>query len=83
MQKKHLGHADTSRNNQNNCIKLSSFGVDKTKRFLHCEVTRNISCREKFFNPKVLCQDQSNILWPLSLPFYFGLNKTGNKVISE
>ena len=48
---KHLGQTGTPTNVQNNCIKLSGFGVDITKVFLHREITRNLSCREKFFNP--------------------------------
>ena len=54
--KKHLGHTGTPANVQNNCIKLSGFGVDITKLFLHREIPRNISCREIFFNPKILSQ---------------------------
>ena len=33
--KKHLGHTGTLPNVQNNCIKLSGFGVDITGVFLH------------------------------------------------
>ena len=54
--KKHLGHIGTLENVQNNCIKLSGFVVDVNKLFLHREMTRNISCRKKFFNPKILSQ---------------------------
>ena len=50
--KKHLGHTGIPTNVQNNCIKLSGFGVEITKLFLHREITRNISCQETFFNPK-------------------------------
>ena len=52
--KKHLGHIGAPTNVQNNCIKLSGFGVDITKLFLHWEITRNISCREKFSTQKFL-----------------------------
>ena len=48
--KKHLGNIGKAINGQNSCIKLSGFGVDITKLFLHLEITRNISCQEKFFN---------------------------------
>ena len=54
--KKHLGHTGRPTNVQNNCIKLSGFGVDITKHFLHREITRNISCQEKFFNTKIFLQ---------------------------
>ena len=50
--KKHLGHTITPTNVQNNCMKLSGFGVDITKLFLHRQMTRNTSCREKFLNSK-------------------------------
>ena len=84
--KKHLDHTGTPTNVQNNCIKLSSFGVDITKIFLHREITRNISCQEKVFNPKILSQVfRTNLTYffGLSQRFYYGLNKTGNEVISE
>ena len=48
--KRYLGHTDTPTNVQSNCIKLSGFGVDVTRLFLHQEVTRSISCRETFLN---------------------------------
>ena len=54
--KKHLGHAGTLANVKNNCIKLSGFGVDITRVFLHRKITRNISCREKFFITKISAQ---------------------------
>ena len=54
--KQYLGHTGTLTNVQNNCIKLSRFGVDITKLFIHWKITRNISCREKFFNQKILFQ---------------------------
>lgn len=88
--KKHLGHTVTPTNVQNNCMKLSGFGVDITKLFLHREVTRNILRRERFFNPKTLSQVfrtnftyTYNVTGPLSLPGFFGLSKTGNKVFSK
>ena len=54
--KNHLGHTGTPTNFQNNCIKLSGFSVNITKFLLHREITRNISGREKFFNPIILSQ---------------------------
>ena len=48
--KKHLVHTGTLTNVQNNSIKLSGFGVGITRLFLHQEITRNISCREKYLN---------------------------------
>ena len=45
-------YTGTSISVQNNCIKLSGFGVNTTRLFLHREITRNILCREKFFNPE-------------------------------
>ena len=54
--KKHLGHKAKPTIVQNYCIKLFNFGVDITKLFLHQAMMRNISCREKFFNPKILSQ---------------------------
>ena len=49
---KHLGHAGTPTNVQNNFIKLLfGFGL-----FLHRDVTNNISCREDTFNPNILLQ---------------------------
>ena len=50
--KKHLCHAGSPKNVQNNCIKLSGFSIDITTLFRHREITRNILCREKFFNRK-------------------------------
>ena len=50
----HLRHIGTPANVQNNFIKLSAFVVDISKLFPHREITRTISCREKFFNPKIL-----------------------------
>ena len=52
--KNHLAHTGTPTNVQKNCIKLSDFDVGITKLLLHREITRNISCREKLFNPKIL-----------------------------
>ena len=54
--KKHLGHTSTPTNVQNNYNKFFGFGVDITKLFLHWGITRNISCRGKFFNLKNLSQ---------------------------
>ena len=48
--KKNLGHAGTQTNVQNNCIKYLVLVLTSVKLFLHREITRNISCREKFFN---------------------------------
>ena len=81
----YLGHTGTSASVQNNCIQLSGFGVDITRRFLHWEITRNISCREKFFNPKIRSQvfRTNSIYFFHYLPFYFRLNKTGNEVFFE
>ena len=45
--KKHLGHTCTPTAVQNNCIKLSGFGVGITRPFLHREITINISCPRK------------------------------------
>ena len=45
--KKHLGHASTLTNVQNNCIKLSDFGVDITKLFLHREKKQETFRAEK------------------------------------
>ena len=42
--KKHLGHTVTATNVQNNCIRLSGFGVNITKLFLHREIASKISC---------------------------------------
>ena len=76
--KKHLCQ---TKNVQNNCIKLAGFGVDITRVFWHREISRNILCREKFFNPKVRSQVfRTN---PTYFFHYFRLNKTGNKVFSE
>ena len=84
--KKHLCHTGSPRNVQNNCIKLSGFGVDITRLFQHREITRNILCREKFFHPKIRSQVFSvnptyffHYLWF----HYFRLNKTGTEVFSE
>ena len=82
----HLGHAGTSTSVQNNCIKLSGFGVDITRLFLHREIiARNILCREKFFYPKIRSQifRTNPICFFHYLPFYFRLNKTGNEVFPE
>ena len=40
-------HTGIPVNAQNNCIKLSGFGVDITRIFLHRKITRNISCPRK------------------------------------
>ena len=42
------GHTGTLSNGQNSCIKLFGLTVDTTRFFLRWEITRNISCREKF-----------------------------------
>ena len=42
--KKHLGHTDTSRSVQNNCTKLSGFGFDITRPFLHRGNNEKHSC---------------------------------------
>ena len=54
--KKHLGDTGIPTNVQNNCIKLSGFGLEITKLFLHREITRNISCRETSFDPKFVSE---------------------------
>ena len=54
--KKHLGHTSPPTNVQNDCIKLSGFGVNITKLLLHPEITRNILCPEKLFNQKIFLQ---------------------------
>ena len=64
--KKHLGHTDTPANVQNNCIKLSGFGVDITSFFEQREITRSILCREMFFRPKILSQ-----VFRTSLTYFF------------
>ena len=81
----HLSQTGTSTSVQNNCIKLSGFCVDITRFFLHWEITRNISCREKFFNPKIRSQvfRANPIFFFHYLLFYFRLNETGNDVFSE
>ena len=53
---KKTGHTGTPANVQNNCIKSSGFGADISQLFLHREIMRNSSYREKFFNPKILSQ---------------------------
>ena len=78
--KKYLGHTGTRTNVQNNCIKLSGFGVVITRVFLHRKITRNISCREKFVNTKIISENfrtnPTNFFRYLLL--YFRLNKTVN-----
>ena len=80
-----VGHTGTPANAQNNCIKLSGFGVDITRLFLNREITRNISCGEKFFNSKIRLQvfKTNPTDFFHYLPIYFRLNKTGNEVFSE
>ena len=39
--KKHLGHTGTLPSAQNNCIKLSGFGVTITRLFLNREIKTN------------------------------------------
>ena len=57
----------------------SSFDFDITRFFLQREITRNVSCRGKFFNPKMCSQvfRTNPIYFFHYLPFYFRLNKTG------
>ena len=50
--KKHLGHTGTLTNVQNKFIKLSGFGVDITKYFLHWETGND----EKHFAPREVFQ---------------------------
>ena len=50
--KKHLGHTGTLTNVQNKFIKLSGFGVDITKYFLHWETGND----EKHFAPRKVFQ---------------------------
>ena len=56
-----------------------------TSLVIYLEITRNISCREKFFNPKICWQvfRINPIYFFHYLPFYFRLNKTGNEAFSE
>ena len=42
----------TSTSVQNDCIKLSCYGVDINRLFLHHKITRKCSCREKLFDPE-------------------------------
>ena len=85
--KYYLGHIGTPTNVQNNCRKLCGFGVQITRLFLYPEITRNISCREKFFNPQIHSQDfRTNPTYFFQyLPFYFRLNrpKFTNKIASR
>ena len=53
--KKHLGHTSTLTNVQNNCIKLSDFGVDITKLFLHREKNK------KHFVPKNVLRPEGTL----------------------
>ena len=60
------------------------FGVDITRVFLYREITRNISCREKFFNAKIRSQvfkTNPTYFWHCLL-LYFMLNKSGNEIFS-
>ena len=86
--KKHLCHTGKPANIKNNCIKLSGFGVDMTQNS-HFSTPGN---NEKHSVPRKILQpensftgflDHPHIHLPLSLPFSFGLNKTGNAVCSE
>ena len=83
--KKYLSHTGTPTNFQNNCIKLSGFGDDKARVFLHRQITRNILCREEFFNTKIRSQVfKTNPSYFFHyLPLYFRLNKTGNEVFPK
>ena len=61
--------------------KIIWFGVDITRVFLRREITRNISCREKFFNTKIRSQvfKANPTYFCHCLLLYFRLNKTGMK----
>ena len=81
----HLRHTDTSTSAENDCMKMSGFAVGITRLFLQWEITRNVSCREKFFNPKIRSQvlRTNPIYFFHYLSFHFRLNKISNNILSK
>ena len=79
----HLCHTGSSTNVQNNCIKLSVFGVDITRSTPGNN--EKLFVPRKVFNPKIRSQAfRTNPTYFFHyLPFYFRLNKTGNEVFSQ